>query len=56
MTKLAKHPFNEEDFRNDLSKLGDSLLVIADEEVVKVHIHSEQPGELFELWTADTAT
>jgi DAK2 domain fusion protein YloV len=43
--KLAKHPFDEQVYRNDLSKLGDSLLVIADEEVVKVHIHSEQPGD-----------
>ncbi|MED3562719.1 DAK2 domain-containing protein [Bacillus xiapuensis] len=44
--KVAKNPFKEEVFRNDLSKLGDSLLVIADEELVKVHIHSEQPGEV----------
>ncbi|WML27516.1 DAK2 domain-containing protein [Neobacillus sp. OS1-33] len=44
--KTAKHPFSEVVFRNDLSKLGDSLLVIADEEVVKVHIHSEQPGDV----------
>ncbi|MEH7373656.1 DAK2 domain-containing protein [Neobacillus drentensis] len=44
--KTAKHPFSEGVFRNDLSKLGDSLLVIADEDVVKVHIHSEQPGEV----------
>jgi DAK2 domain fusion protein YloV len=42
--KLAKTPFKEEGFRNDLSALGDSLLVIADEELVKVHVHSEQPG------------
>lgn len=42
--KLANHPFSEENFRQDLSKFGDSLLVIADEELVKVHIHSEQPG------------
>jgi uncharacterized protein len=42
--KIAKLPFNEEVFRNDLSKFGDSLLVISDEDVVKVHIHSEQPG------------
>ncbi|OLS42066.1 DAK2 domain-containing protein [Bacillus sp. MRMR6] len=42
--KMAKHPYKEQVFRNDLSKLGDSLLVIADDEVVKVHIHSEQPG------------
>lgn len=44
--KMAKHPFNETIFRNDLSRLGDSLLVISDEEVVKVHIHSEEPGEV----------
>ncbi|MEH7435951.1 DAK2 domain-containing protein [Neobacillus drentensis] len=44
--KVTKHPFDEGNFRNDLSKLGDSLLVIADEDVVKVHIHSEQPGEV----------
>lgn len=42
--KLAKKPFNEEVFRNDLSEYGDSLLVISDDEVVKVHIHSEEPG------------
>ncbi|MDQ1146748.1 DAK2 domain fusion protein YloV [Bacillus sp. SORGH_AS 510] len=44
--KVSKHPFDEGGFRNDLSQLGDSLLVIADEDVVKVHIHSEQPGEV----------
>lgn len=44
--KLANHPFTEEKFRNDLSHYGDSLLVIADDEIVKVHIHSEQPGEV----------
>ena len=44
--KLSNHPFDESTFRNDLSEYGDSLLVIADEDVVKVHIHSEQPGEV----------
>jgi DAK2 domain fusion protein YloV len=44
--KLQKHPFSEETFRQDLSRFGDSLLVIADDELVKVHIHSEQPGEV----------
>ncbi|MBO0996921.1 DAK2 domain-containing protein [Bacillus sp. SD075] len=42
--KLANESFDEEKFRNDLSEYGDSLLVISDDEVVKVHIHSEQPG------------
>lgn len=42
--KLANHPFQEERFRHDLSEHGDSLLVVSDEELVKVHIHSETPG------------
>ncbi|QWC24437.1 DAK2 domain-containing protein [Bacillus haikouensis] len=41
-----KKAFNEEDFRNDLSEYGDSLLVISDDELAKVHIHSEQPGNV----------
>jgi len=44
--KTAKNPFSEEAFRNELSKLGDSLLVVADDEIVKVHVHSEHPGEV----------
>lgn len=43
--KLAENPFNETDFREGLSQYGDSLLVISDDEIAKVHIHSEQPGE-----------
>lgn len=42
----GKTPFNEETFRNDLSQFGDSLLVIADDELAKVHIHAEYPGEV----------
>nr|WP_279325927.1 DAK2 domain-containing protein [Bacillus sp. FJAT-47783] len=42
----GKETFVEEKFREDLSKFGDSLLVIADEELAKVHIHAEQPGEV----------
>jgi len=41
-----KTPFHEETFRNDLSQFGDSLLVIADDELAKVHIHAEHPGEV----------
>lgn len=42
----GKEPFSEKKFREDLSRYGDSLLVIADDELAKVHIHSEQPGEV----------
>lgn len=44
-----KEPFDEEKFRNELNPLGDSLLVISDEEVAKVHIHSEQPGAVLAM-------
>ena len=41
-----KH-FDYEPFRNYLYTLGDSTLVVADEEVVKVHVHTEHPGTVF---------
>ncbi|NBJ68444.1 MULTISPECIES: DAK2 domain-containing protein [Clostridia] len=43
--KLAEHPFDEDAFRQELSNHGDSLLVVSDDELVKVHIHSEYPGD-----------
>lgn len=42
-----KKPFDYESFRNYLNDLGDSTLVVADEEVVKVHVHTEHPGTVF---------
>ena len=42
--KTKKHPFEEGNFRQDLSQFGDSLLVISDDEIAKVHIHTEEPG------------
>ncbi|MFJ6207789.1 DAK2 domain-containing protein [Lysinibacillus sp. NPDC092081] len=45
----GKEPFSEEQFRNELNPLGDSLLVISDEEIAKVHIHSEQPGTVLAM-------
>lgn len=47
--KLKKHPFDEEAFRQELSEHGDSLLVVADDELVKVHVHAEYPGEVMTL-------
>ncbi len=44
----GKEPFDEEQFRQELNPMGDSLLVISDEEVAKVHIHSETPGAVLE--------
>lgn len=36
--------FNYEEFQAYLSGLGDSLLVVNDDEIVKVHVHTEDPG------------
>lgn len=41
--------FNEESFRQALAVNGDSIIVIADDEIVKVHVHSKQPGEVLNL-------
>lgn len=44
--KLKLNPFSEDEFRQNLSHHGDSLLVVSDEEIVKVHIHAEHPGNV----------
>ncbi len=44
-------PFDYDTFYNHLAELGDSLLVINDDEVVKVHVHTEQPGEVLSWGT-----
>ncbi|WP_303975386.1 DAK2 domain-containing protein [Streptococcus merionis] len=36
--------FDYEEFQGYLSGLGDSLLVVNDDEIVKVHVHTEDPG------------
>ena len=34
----------EKDFKQYLESIGDSLVVVADEELVKVHVHTNDPG------------
>ncbi|NMO94643.1 DAK2 domain-containing protein [Paenibacillus lemnae] len=41
--------FNEDKFRNSLAVNGDSIIVIADDETIKVHVHSKAPGEVLNL-------
>ncbi len=47
--KLQSNPFDEQQFRNILGEFGDSLLVASDENIVKIHIHTEQPGEVMSI-------
>lgn len=41
-----KQSFDENAFREELSEFGDSLLVVSDDTLAKVHIHAEQPGDV----------
>lgn len=47
--RLKTNPFTEERLRNSLDKLGDSLVVVQDEDIVKVHIHTDEPGVALNL-------
>ncbi|GKT02621.1 hypothetical protein OKN36_01570 [Furfurilactobacillus sp. OKN36] len=38
--------FDYDEFYGYLATLGDSLLVINDDEIVKVHVHTEHPGDV----------
>ncbi len=44
---MLNKPFNikqEMDFKDYLSSIGDSIVVVADDEIVKVHVHTNDPG------------
>jgi len=41
--------FDESAYKKALSKDGDSILVITDDDIIKVHVHSRKPGDVFNL-------
>ncbi|OKP96889.1 DAK2 domain-containing protein [Paenibacillus sp. P46E] len=45
----VKANFDEESFRKALAVNGDSIIVISDDETIKVHVHSKTPGEVLNL-------
>lgn len=47
--KVPGHGFAEADFRRELQEHGDSLLVVADDQLVKVHVHAEYPGTVMNI-------
>jgi len=44
--ETVKQKFDYDTFRNHLNEIGDSLLVVSDDQIVKVHVHTERPGEV----------
>ena len=44
---MLEHPFTEKqemEFKSYLESIGDSIVVVADDEIVKVHVHTNDPG------------
>lgn len=44
--KQVTKKFDYDTFYNYLAKMGDSLLVLNDDQVLRVHVHTEHPGEV----------
>ena len=46
---LDKPMYDKEEklFKDFLESIGDSIVLVADDEIVKVHVHTNQPGEAF---------
>ena len=38
----------EEDLKQFLESIGDSIVCVSDEEIVKIHVHTNHPGQAFE--------
>ncbi len=44
MLEKPFHTKQETDFKEFLTSIGDSIVVVADDEIVKVHVHTNDPG------------
>ena len=44
MLEKPLSPKQETDFKEFLSSIGDSIVVVSDDEIVKVHVHTNDPG------------
>ncbi len=47
-TRNEDDSINIEDIRNDLQEYGDSLMVVGSDNIIKIHIHTNHPGEILE--------
>lgn len=41
---ISSSKVNEDNFKGELSQMGDSIVVVTLDDIVKVHIHTEDPG------------
>lgn len=47
--ETVEEEFDYDEFRDTLANYGDSLIVVSDDEIAKVHIHTERPGDIMNL-------
>lgn len=51
-SSAARLAYDEKSFRQQLERDGDSIILIEDGDVVKVHVHSSRPGDVLNAATA----
>jgi DAK2 domain fusion protein YloV len=48
LINVAGKDVNIDEIKNDIEQFGDSLMVVGDEEIIKIHIHTNHPGIILE--------
>ncbi len=48
LINVADKDVNIDEIKNDIEQFGDSLMVVGDEEIIKIHIHTNHPGIILE--------
>lgn len=49
LSEKGMRAFNEDALKKSLSRIGNSLVVVQDEDIVKVHVHTLTPGDALNL-------
>lgn len=49
LSEVGQHNFKEESLRDSLARIGNSIVCVRDDDIVKVHVHTLTPGEALNL-------
>ncbi len=49
LNENGKYTFEEDKMKRNLSKMGNSLVLVVDDDLVKVHVHTIKPGDVLNL-------
>ena len=48
LINVEEQEISIEEIKNDIEQFGDSLMVVGDEDIIKIHIHTNHPGIILE--------